>query len=116
MLTDDPTVQTIHRRVFAVVRHLIRQRLELRRPETYVDATCLTVGERRAYIRIGELYGAEVEAIFFDTPLDTCLERNRRRERRVPEEAIRGLARRLQPPKEQEGFARVVRLIPSEAT
>lgn len=107
MLTDDPTVQTIHRRVFAVVRHLIRQRLELRRPETYVDATCLTVGERRPYLRIGELYGAEVEAIFFDTPLDTCLERNRRRERRVPEEAIRGLARRLSPPTLAEGFSRI---------
>jgi predicted kinase len=107
LLADDPAIQTIHRRVFAVVRYLIRQRLELGRPETYVDATNLTPQERRPYIRLAQLYGADIEALFFDTPLEVCLERNRNRDRVVPEAALRDLARRLRPPKPSEGFTQI---------
>jgi predicted kinase len=106
-LIDDPTNQTIHRRVFATVRHLIRQRLEIGRPVTYVDATNLTRWERRAYIVLGHLYGCDVEAIFFDTPLEVCLTRNLYRERIVPETAIRDMSKRLTPPSLDEGFTKI---------
>jgi predicted kinase len=43
---------------------MLRQRLTLGRPVTCIDATNLTPRERRAYVRMGELLGAEVEAIF----------------------------------------------------
>lgn len=108
LLVDDPTIQNIHRRVFAVVRYLVRQRLQLQRPETYVDATNLTPWERRPYLRLGQLYAADVEALFFDTPLEVCLDRNHRRSRVVPDEVVRELARRLSPPIAEEGFSRVV--------
>lgn len=108
LLADDVTIQTIHRRVFATVRYLIRQRLELGRPETYVDATNLTRWERRPYIKLGQLHGCEVEAVFFDVPLEVCLERNRARDRVVPEAALREMARKLVAPAVDEGFTRVV--------
>jgi predicted kinase len=108
LLADDPTNQTIHRRVFASVRHLIKQRFSIGRPETYVDATNLTRWERRPYIRLGQLYDAPVEAIFFDVPLEVCMQRNLQRNRNVPEIAMRDLARRLSPPSIDEGFARIV--------
>src|SRR5690242_14996186 len=41
-LIDDETNQTIHGRVFGVLRKLLRQRLELRRPVTCIDATNIT--------------------------------------------------------------------------
>ncbi len=41
-LADDPTNQTIHGKVFATMRYLLRQRLDLERPVTYIDATNLT--------------------------------------------------------------------------
>jgi predicted kinase len=107
LLSDDPTNQAIHHRVFATLRHLLRQRLELGRPLTFVDATNLTPRERRAYIRLGELCGGEVEAVFFDVPVEVCLERNRRRPRVVPEEAVRKMAAKLRPPTVEEGFCRV---------
>jgi predicted kinase len=107
LVSDDPTNQSIHRRVFATLRYLLRQRLELRRPVTYIDATNLTPGERRAYIRMGELNGCDVEAIFFDVPVEVCLERNRRRERVVPDEAVLKMAAKLRPPAVEEGFTRV---------
>jgi predicted kinase len=73
-----------------------------------VDATNLTPRERRPYIRLAGDYGCAAVAVFFDVPLEICLERNRRRRRVVPEEALRKLASRLVPPSTAEGFARVV--------
>lgn len=107
LLADDPTDQTIHRRVFAVLRYLLRHRLEIGRPVTYVDATHLTPWERRPYIRLGQLYGCAVEALFFDVPVEVCRERNRRRDRVVPDEALDRMAAKLVPPCVEEGFAKV---------
>jgi predicted kinase len=107
VLADDMTDQTIHARVFQSLRYLLRQRLAIGRPETYVDATHLTVEERRPYIQIAGLYGCDAEAVFFDVGLEVCLERNRARDRVVPEEAMRMMAAKLRPPSVEEGFARV---------
>jgi predicted kinase len=107
LLADDPTDQTIHARVFNVIRYLLRHRLAIRRPVTYVDATHLAPAEREPYIQIARGYGCEVEAVFFDVPLEVCMERNRGRERVVPEEAMRMMAEKLVPPAVEEGFDRV---------
>jgi predicted kinase len=106
-LADDPTIQTIHRRVFATVRYLLRHRIELRRPYTFVDSTNLTRKERRPYIKIAELYDCDVEAVFFDVPIHVCQTRNAARDRVVPEQAIADMARRLTPPALDEGFTRI---------
>ncbi len=113
-IADDPTVQHIHRIVFAAVRYLVVQRLKIGRPVTYIDATSLTPWERRPYIRLGQLYDCDVEALFFDIPLEVCIERNRSRERLVPESAIREMARKLEPPGVEEGFSTVTRVTMSE--
>ncbi len=68
-LADDETDQTIHARVFATVRYLLRQRLQLGRPVTYIDATNLTPKERKPYVKIAREYGCEIEALYFDVPL-----------------------------------------------
>jgi predicted kinase len=107
MIADDPTVQTIHRRVFATLRYLARQRLELKRPVTCIDATSLTRWERRPWIRLAQDADCDAEAIFFDTPLEVCLERNSRRDRVVPADAVREMARKLEPPSLEEGFSRI---------
>jgi predicted kinase len=106
-LVDDATHQGIHRRVFATLRYLIRQRIALGMPVTYVDATNLTRWERRPYLKLGQLHDCEVEAIYFDVPLEVCLERNRGRARVVPDGAIREMAGRLVVPTVGEGFTRV---------
>lgn len=107
VLADDPTDQTIHARVFATLRYLLRQRIEIGRPLTYIDATNLTVRERRSWVRLADLYGCEIEALFFDVPVEVCLARNRARHRNVPEEAVMRMAAKLVPPTLDEGFARV---------
>jgi len=107
LLADDEEDQTIHGRVFATIRYLLRQRVAIGRPVTYVDATHLTPAERAPYVRIARRYGCEVEALFFDVPLQVCKERNRRRRRVVAEEVMDRMAGRLVPPSAAEGFSRV---------
>jgi predicted kinase len=107
LLADDETDQTIHERVFRTVRHLLRQRLEIGRAVTYIDATNLKPEERKPYVEIGKSFGCEVEAVFFDVPLEVCRERNAHRARVVPEEALTAMAAKLIPPSEAEGFDRV---------
>src|SRR3954452_16495995 len=84
LLADDESDQTIHTRVFQTIRYLLEQRLEIGRPVSYIDATSLTPEERAPYLEIGRARGCEVEAVFFDVPLEICLERNARRHRLVP--------------------------------
>ena len=107
LLRDDEGDQSIHAIVFGLLRKLLHIRIQLGAKATYIDATNLTRRERRAYVKIAELYGCEVEALFFNTPLALCLERNRNRKRVVPEEAMHVLAARLRPPTVEEGFSRV---------
>ena len=107
LLADDATDQSIHARVFSTIRYLLRQRLAIGRPVTYIDATHLTPAERRPYARIAEWYGCDLEAVFFDVPVSVCIERNRSRGRVVPEEAIQAMAEKLRAPSKEEGFARV---------
>lgn len=107
LLADDATDQSIHRRVFATLRYLLKQRLAIGRPVTYVDATHLTPWERRPYLKLGQLYDCTVEAIFFDVPPDVCRERNLRRGRVVPEGVMERMAAKLVPPTTKEGFSRV---------
>jgi predicted kinase len=107
LLADDETDQTIHDRVFQTLRYLLRQRLDLARPVTYIDATNLTPAERAPYIGMGKSYGCDVEAVFLDVPLEVCRERNAGRHRVVPEEAMEKMALKLVPPSVAEGFTRV---------
>jgi predicted kinase len=107
LLADDTTDQSIHRRVFATLRFVLKQRLEIGRPLTYIDATHLTLWERRPYLKLGQLYDCSVEALFFDVPLQVCLERNRCRERVVPEDVVERMAAKLVPPTLKEGFSAV---------
>ena len=109
LIADDPEDQTIHARVFATIRYLIRQRLAAGRPVTYVDATHLTRWERRSYIRLARRYGCEIEALVFDVPVEVCIERNKRRERVVPSRVILEMSRKMQVPVLEEGFDRIIK-------
>lgn len=109
LIADDPEDQSIHPQVFATIRYLIRQRLAAGRRTTYVDATHLTRWERLPYIRLARRYGCTIEALFFDTPVEVCIARNKRRKRVVPTKVILEMARKMQTPGIEEGFDRVIR-------
>jgi predicted kinase len=56
---------------------------------------------------MGQQYGCDVEAVFFDVPLTVCRERNAGRDRIVPEDALEKMAAKLVAPTEDEGFVKV---------
>ena len=93
--------------MFATVRYLARHRIALARPVTYIDATSLTRKDRAHWIGFANETHCTPEALYFDTPIEVCLERNRRRARRVPEDAIVEMAAKMTPPTVEEGFGRV---------
>ena len=107
ILFDDVDEQRYQGLVFSTLRSLLRARLIARMPWNYVDATNLSIHERRQWIKMAKSFGYEVQAVFFDVPLEVCLERNRSRDRMVSEDVMRKMAERLKPPVFEEGFAKI---------
>jgi len=108
LLFDDPTQQGHQDLVFSSLRYLLRARLMARMPMNYVDATNLSPKERRHWVRLAREFGYEMHAVYFDVPLDTCRERNQKRQRVVPDEVMQRMASKLRPPTFEEGFAKII--------
>ena len=107
LLFDDPNEQRFQDLVFSNLRSLLRARLVARRPMNYVDATNLSPHERQGWIKLAHDYGYEVHAVYFDVPLEVCLDRNRKRQRVVAEDVMRRMGAKLQPPTFEEGFTKI---------
>src|SRR5438105_11695572 len=108
ILFDSITEQRYQGLVFSTLRSLLRARLIAKMPWNYVDATNLSPHERRQWIKMARGFGYEVHAVFFDVPLELCLERNRKRHRQVGEDVMRQMASRLRPPTFKEGFSKII--------
>ena len=108
ILFDNITEQRYQHLVFSTLRSLLRARLIAKMPWNYVDATNLSPHERKQWIKMAKGFGYEVQAVFFDVPVEVCLERNRRRERMVPEDIMQRMASKLKPPTFTEGFSKIV--------
>jgi len=107
ILFDDVEEQRYQGLVFSTLRSLLRARLIARMPWNYVDATNLSIHERRQWIKMAKSFGYEVQCVFFDVPLEVCLERNRQRDRMVSEDVMRKMAEKLKPPVFEEGFSKI---------
>jgi predicted kinase len=107
ILFDDITEQRYQGLVFSTLRSLLRARLIAKMPWNYVDATNLSAHERRQWIKMAKSFGYEAQAVFFDVPLEVCMERNSRRERTVSDDVMRKMAERLRPPSFKEGFSKI---------
>jgi predicted kinase len=107
LLFDDPTEQRFQDLIFSNLRSMLKARLVARRPLNYVDATNLTPHERQSWIKLGHDYGYEVQAVFFDVPLEVCLERNHKRERVVADDVMRRMSAKLRAPTFDEGFSKI---------
>jgi predicted kinase len=107
LLFDDAQEQRFQDLVFSNLRSMLKARLIARRPTNYVDATNLTPQERQNWVKLAHDYGYEAQAVYFDVPLDVCMERNQKRNRAVEEEAMRRMSGKLRPPTFEEGFTKI---------
>ncbi|HKD00854.1 MAG TPA: AAA family ATPase [Terriglobales bacterium] len=107
LLFDDATEQRFQDLVFSNLRSMLKARLIARRPLNYVDATNLTPHDRHGWIKLARDFGYEVQAVFFDVPVEVCLQRNQRRSRVVAEDVMRRMAAKLKSPTFDEGFSKI---------
>lgn len=117
LLFDDAQEQRFQDLVFSNLRSMLKARLVARRPVNYVDATNLTPHDRHSWIKLAKDYGYDVQGVYFDVPVEICLERNQKRERVVAEDVMRRMAGKLKAPTFEEGFSKitVVRVKQKEA-
>jgi predicted kinase len=75
-----------------------------------VDNTNASPAERASLVELAVAAGVPVRAVFLDTPVQLCRERNDARSGRakVPLVGLYGTAARLVPPSPDEGFAQVL--------
>ena len=107
LLFDDAQEQRFQDLVFSNLRSMLKARLIARRPMNYVDATNLTPHDRSSWIKLAKDYGYEVQGLYFDVPLEVCMERHQRRGRAVPEDIMRKMAGKLKAPTFDEGFSKI---------
>jgi predicted kinase len=107
LLFDDPQEQRFQDLVFSNLRSMLKARLIARRPMNYVDATNLTPHERQNWIKLAKDYGYDVHAVFFDVPLEVCLERNHKRQRTVDDTVMHRMSSKLRAPTFDEGFSKI---------
>lgn len=87
MVSDDPANQGVSGHAFDLMHFIIEKRLRLARL-TVADATNLDRRDRKSLIKITRWFNFNAAAVIFNIPLEICLTRNSKRERRVPEDAL----------------------------
>ena len=78
------------------------------------DATNFSSKKRIHVLKSIEKYTNNRMCYFFSTPYEMCLERNEKRERKVPEEVIKRLLYSFQVPSKNEGFTDIQIIYPED--
>lgn len=93
------------------VAHLAKDRVKQRlrdRQDFAFNATNISTQNRKRWIDLFADYGARVELVYLEPPLNETLARNAQRERPVPERVIRDMAMKLETPSITEAHELIV--------
>ena len=102
-ISGDPTDQSKNNEVFSIARKRVQDALR-QGNNVIIDATSTKPRDRRTWIEIGKMCGAETRAYFVNTSIAIAKKRNLSRSRVVPDYVIDKQYAALTPPKESEGF------------
>jgi len=112
LIADDERDQRVNGQAFALVHFLVEQRLTVNRL-CVVDSTALTSQARKDLLDLAKKCQTPTTLILFDVPLETCVERDEKRERSVGREIVERQYEAFEQAKQtirQEGFDQVVEL------
>jgi predicted kinase len=98
--SDEFLVSHVERKI---VEHLLQVKQKV-----LVDNTSMSRDSRKAYLALAHQTGKSIGAIFIDTPVSKCMERNRSREDSVPERTIANLEAEKELPEISEGYKDVL--------
>jgi protein phosphatase len=107
---DDDRDQRFNGQAFALVHFLVEQRLTLNRL-CVVDSTALTGQARKELLDLAKKFQVPATLILFNVPLETCIERDEKRERSVGRAIVERqyqAFKQSQATIRQEGFDQVV--------
>lgn len=107
LLGEDDEYFSKETEVFKLFVHSIEEGLE-KGLDVYADATHLNPGSRAKLLNCID-NAKEVNAIYFNVPLDLILKQNRQRGGRayVPEDQIENMAKSYRRPQKSEGFVHI---------
>ena len=112
LVCDDERDQRFNTQAFALLHFLVEQRLTLNRL-CVVDSTALTPQARRDLLSLAKRCQVPTTLLLFNVPLETCIERDEKRERTVGRAIIERQYQSFELTKDairQEGFDQVVEL------
>ena len=112
LVSDDERDQRFQAQAFALVHYLIEQRLSINRLSV-VDSTALAPPARKSLLELARKYHVPAVILLLDVPLETCVERDAKRERTVGRQVIERQYQFFEQIKssiKQEGFDQVVEL------
>lgn len=95
--------QSVSRQVFNEACRILETHLVFCTSLIIIDAMNLTRKSRKRFLSIARRHGAETYAYCMRTPVQECIRRNEKRDRKVPIEVIRSQATRYSPPSEESG-------------
>lgn len=106
-LTGNAEDQTQNGRVFGVAKRRVDDYLKQGK-NVVIDATSLSVKDRKDWVQIAKANNAEVVAYVVTTDIATAKKRNAQRQRKVPEWVIDKQFAKFTTPTRAEGFDNVI--------
>lgn len=95
--------QRINGLVFGLAKKLVAKALDSG-AEVCFDATNIKPQSRSPFIKLGMQRGVAVVGVWFDCSAELAIERQTKRQRKVPDDVIRRMTRDFVPPAYSEGF------------
>ena len=103
IVTGQEYYQPAEEFIWGIVKNTARYFLN-RGHTVVIDALNHTIGSRAQWVNIAKAANATINCLIFDTPLSTCLDRNKNRQRQVPEHIIEKQMLSMVEPVINEGF------------
>ena len=113
LLNGDASIQDNAEQVFKMAYKLILKYLD-DGSNVIFDATNISYKRRMELIKRYKKYADSIECVFMAVPYEVCLERNQKRDRKVPEEVIERMYHNFYVPQPFEGFDKVITMIDRE--
>lgn len=109
-LTGNESDQTRNYAVSKIAEVKLKSCLSERIPLIYWDNTSTKAQYRKNVISLAKAAGYNVVCLYWNIPINVCLDRNSKRARKVPEDIIRTMHNNIanNPPKNEEGFDDII--------